>query len=58
MILNADNSLDYPAKDPAEREHFEPWAGTKLRDEVILVYRYALVAIIQPDRSYQVSRCD
>lgn len=35
-----------------------PIAATEFRDEVICVYEHAWVAIIQPDRSYQICRMD
>jgi hypothetical protein len=40
--------------DPSLRPLAEMW----LRDERILVYPYAWVAVIQPDESYEVSRMD
>lgn len=51
--LNDDNSLSYPG-DPTKR----PIATATLRDETICVYEHAWVAVIQPDRSFQVCRMD
>lgn len=51
--LNADNSIKYPG-DPV----LKPLAMTKLRDETIIFYDCAIVAIIQPDRSFEVARID
>ena len=33
-------------------------AGTRLREELIFVYDYGWVAIVQPNGTYEVSRCD
>lgn len=51
--LEADNSLTYPG-DPAQY----PIAEMHLRDELVLMYNHAWVAIIQPDRSFEVCRMD
>lgn len=51
MMPNGD--LTYPGDPP-----FAPLAETKLRDEIIRVYNYAYVAIIQPDGSFVVCRMD
>lgn len=51
--LQPDNSIKYPG-DPA----LQPLAEMKLRDELILVYEHAWVAIIQPDRSFEICRMD
>jgi hypothetical protein len=51
--LNADNSLSYPG-DPPQK----PLAQYKLRDELIVFYPSSWVAIIQPDRSFDVARLD
>jgi hypothetical protein len=51
--LNADDSLSYPG-DPS----IYPVAMTRLRDETILVYPHDWVAIVQPDRSFEVCRMD
>src|SRR6185436_6514294 len=45
--------LKYPG-DPVQ----QPLALTKLRDEVIVLYEGDFVAIIQPDRSFEVARMD
>jgi len=47
------NSIKYPGDDP-----LVPLAKAKLRDETILFYRHSYVAIIQPDRTYEVARVD
>lgn len=48
-----DGRLKYPEDPPLD------WIGeTKLRDEVIRMYQYAWVVIIQPDGSFEVSRID
>src|SRR5436190_2482904 len=49
--LNADNSLAYPGDPP-----MYPIAETQLRDELILLYPSDWVAIIQPNRSFEVCR--
>lgn len=51
--LNDDNSLSYPG-DPPTR----PLAEARLRDELIVFYDHAWVAVIQPDRSFDVARID
>jgi len=51
--LTASNSLVYPG-DPPNR----PVAEAKLRDETILFYADAYVAVVQPDRSFEVCRMD
>lgn len=43
----------YPGDPP-----FLPMATTQLRDERIIVYKYGMVAIVQPDGSAEVSRID
>lgn len=53
FTLHADNSFSYPG-DP--RQH--PLAQTQLRDELIVLYPYDFVAIIQPDRSFEIARID
>jgi hypothetical protein len=47
------DALQYPG-DPV----LAPLAQTKLRDELIVVYDYAWVAIIQLDRTFEVCRMD
>lgn len=51
--LGEDNSLRYPGDPP-----MFPLAQVKLRDELIVLYRHAWVAIIQKDRSFEVARMD
>ena len=53
--LYDDNSLKYPG-DP----RFWPLAQIHFRDELelIFVYQYGIVCIIQPDRSFEVCRMD
>jgi hypothetical protein len=51
--LLEDNSLKYPG-DPK----MPPLAKAQLRDELILFYESAWVAIIQPDSSFEVARLD
>jgi len=53
FTLNDDNSLSYPS-DP----DLQPLCTAQLRDETIVVYRYDWVAIIQPDRSFEIARLD
>jgi hypothetical protein len=45
--------IQYPG-DPALR----PVAKTQLRDETILVYPYAFVAVVQKDGSFEIARMD
>lgn len=45
--------LHFPGDPP-----FKPMAETRLRDERIVFYDCALVAVIQPDGSFEVSRMD
>jgi hypothetical protein len=51
--LLPDNRLTYPGDPP-----LRPLAQTKLRDELIVLYEHAWVAIIQPDRTFEVCRMD
>jgi hypothetical protein len=53
FILTDNNGLKYPG-DPI----MHPVAQTKLRDEKILIYPYAWVVIVQPDRSFEACRMD
>lgn len=46
-------TLKYPG-DPA----YKPLAVGKLRDETIIVYQYAIVAIVQPSGAFEVARMD
>jgi hypothetical protein len=49
----SDRAIKYPG-DPA----FKPLAEGKLRNETILVYPHAWVAIVQPDGTYEIARMD
>jgi hypothetical protein len=51
--LTPGNALRYPGDPP-----LLPLAEMHLRDELILVYEYGIVAIIQPDRSFEAARMD
>lgn len=51
--LRNDNSIKYPG-DPV----LPPRCTARLREETICVYDHAWVAIIQPDRSFEVCRMD
>lgn len=51
--LTGGNSLLYPGDPP-----MRPIAEAKLRDETICVYDSSYVAVIQPDRSFEVCRMD
>jgi hypothetical protein len=53
FTLRQDNWLTYPG-DPPTR----PLAMTMLRGELIVFYEHDWVAIIQPDRSFEVCRMD
>lgn len=53
FTLQPNNILTYPG-DPLTM----PLAEAKLRDELIVFYEHAWVAIIQPDRSFEVCRMD
>lgn len=53
FILQDDNSLTYPGDPP-----LKPLAQAQFRDEIILFYDCAWVAIVQPDRSFEVCRMD
>jgi len=48
-----DHSLVYPGDPP-----YKPIAQAWLRDELIVIYPYSWVAIIQPDKSFEVARMD
>lgn len=52
-VLRDDNSLKCPGDPP-----LRPLAQTRLRDELIVFYDHSWVAIIQPDRSFEVARMD
>jgi hypothetical protein len=51
--LQSNNSLTYPGDPP-----LYPLARLQFRDELILFYLGSWVAIIQPDRTYEVCRMD
>jgi len=51
--LAANNELHYPGDPPTL-----PLAMTELREELIVLYEHDWVAIIQPDRSFEVCRMD
>ena len=51
--MNEDKSLEYPG-DPA----LHPIASMELRDELILMYEYSWVAVVQKDGSFEVCRMD
>lgn len=51
--LGADNSLHYPEDPP-----LTPLAQCWLRDELVVFYDHAWVAIIQKDRSFEACRMD
>lgn len=51
--LTPSNALVYPGDPPQI-----PLAQAKLRDELIVFYNHDWVAIIQPDRSFEVCRMD
>lgn len=53
FTLKDNNTLTYPG-DPPTR----PLVEAKFRDELIVMYNYAWVAIIQPDRTFEVCRMD
>jgi hypothetical protein len=48
-----DHSIRYPG-DPKHK----PLASATLREEKLFVYESAWVCIVQPDGSFEVSRCD
>lgn len=53
VTLGKKYELEHPGDPP-----LFPRAGTKLRDEMILFYDHSWVAIIKPDRTFEVSRVD
>jgi hypothetical protein len=53
FTLGADDSLKYPNDPP-----MKPFCEVSLRDERVVMYPHAWVAIIQPDRSFEVCRMD
>lgn len=53
FTLTPDNRLHYPGDPP-----LLPLAETRLRGEVIRLYQFGWVCIVQPDGSFQISRMD
>jgi hypothetical protein len=53
FTMTKGGSIKYPG-DPAHR----PVAVIHLRDEKILIYRYAWVAIVQKDGTFEIARMD
>lgn len=51
--LHSNDTIEYPGDPP-----YHPIGRTQLRDETIIVYQHAWVAIIQPNRSYEIARMD
>ena len=51
--MSHDGIITYPGDNP-----LKPIAMAMLRNETIYVYQHAWVGIVQPDKSYQVSRVD
>jgi len=51
--INSQNRIVYPGDPP-----LRPVAVAKLRKELIIVHEMDWVAIIQPDRSFEVARID
>lgn len=47
------DTLFFPGDPP-----FEPLAELRVRDERIVIYDYSIVAIVQPDGSFEVARMD
>jgi hypothetical protein len=45
--------MSYPGDPP-----FKPLSGIRLRDELIVLYPYGYVGIIQPDSSFEIARMD
>jgi hypothetical protein len=53
FTLTENNNLKYPGDPP-----LCPIAEMRLRDELILIYRHSWVAVIQPDRTFEICRMD
>ena len=51
--LGADDVLHFPGDRP-----YRPLAETQMRDERILIFEGSFVAVIAPDRSFEVARMD
>ena len=45
--------LQYPGDEP-----LEPIALIRVRDEMVILYRYGFTAILQKDKSFEVARLD
>lgn len=45
--------IEYPGDDP-----LAPVASIEIRDETLLIYRYAWVVILQKDGSFEIARMD
>lgn len=45
--------LQYPGEEP-----LEPIALIRVRDEMVILYRYGITAILQKDKSFEVARLD
>jgi hypothetical protein len=58
--LLKDNSIYYTGSlgESDNEPPYKPLAQTKFRNELIVIYDHAWVAIIQPDRTFEVSRMD
>jgi hypothetical protein len=56
--LLEDNSIWYSTGDEEDESPLVPLAQIKFRNESIFIYDHAWVAIIQPDRSFEISRMD
>lgn len=52
-VLHDDDSIEYPG-DPT----YKPLAYTYLHNQKVVVYPHAWVAIINPDKSFEVARMD
>ena len=48
-----DGTIHYPGDPP-----LKPIAGMRLRKEAVMFYDYALVAVVQPDGTYEIARLD
>lgn len=53
FTLSGLGELEYPGDPP-----LRPLARTRLREEEIIVYQHEWVAIIKPDRTFEVCRMD
>lgn len=53
FTLTDKNALLYPGDPP-----LKPIAEAKLRDETVYLYDYAIVAVVQKDRSFETCRMD